>query len=207
MRRRLLGLAALLAVFGLVAAGCGDDDGGGGGAELSIVAYSTPEAAYGQLTEAFQATAEGNGVGFEQSFGASGDQSRAVAEQGLPADIVEFSLEPDMTRLVDADIVNDDWDETPTDGNVTESVVVFMVRPGNPEGIETWEDLTADGIDVVNPNPFTSGGARWNVMAAWASQIEQGASDDEATQYLEDLYANITVQDDSARKSLQTFTG
>ena len=207
MRRRLLGLTAVIAALGLVAVGCGGDDAGGSGNELSIVAYSTPEAAYGQLTEAFAATPEGEGVTFQQSFGASGDQSRAVAEQGLPADIVEFSLEPDMQRLVDADIVADDWNQNEFEGNVTESVVVFMVRPGNPEGIETWEDLTADGIDVVNPNPFTSGGARWNVMAAWASQIEQGASEEEAIRYLEDLYANITVQDDSARKSLQTFTG
>ena len=124
MRRRLLGLTALLAVFALVAAGCSDDDsgsggGGGGDAELSIVAYSTPEAAYGQLTEAFAGTPDGEGVTFQQSFGASGDQSRAVAEQGLPADIVEFSLEPDMQRLVDADIVADDWNQNEFDGNVT----------------------------------------------------------------------------------------
>ncbi len=130
-----------------------------------------------------------------------------MAEQGLPADVVEFSLEPDMNRLVDNEIVAADWNETPTDGNVTESVVVFMVRSGNPEGIETWDDLTADGIEVINPNPFTSGGARWNVMAAYASQIEQGATEEEAIQYLNDLYANVTVQDDSARKSLETFTG
>lgn len=215
-KRRLLFLAAVLSAFALVAAGCGSDsdDASGGGdsggsedVELSIVAYSTPEAAYGELTEAFQQTDAGAGVTFQQSFGSSGDQSRAVAEQGLPADVVEFSLEPDMNRLVDNEIVAADWNETPTDGNVTESVVVFMVRSGNPEGIETWEDLTADGIEVINPNPFTSGGARWNVMAAYASQIEQGATEEEAIQYLNDLYANVTVQDDSARKSLETFTG
>lgn len=209
-RRRLIALAAIVGAFALVAACSSDSDsdaGGGNGAELAIVAYSTPEAAYGELTEAFQQTDAGQGVTFQTSFGSSGDQSRAVAEQGLPADLVEFSLEPDMNRLVDNEIVAADWDQTPTDGNVTESVVVFMVRDGNPEGIETWEDLTADGIEVVNPNPFTSGGARWNVMAAYASQIEQGATEDEAIQYLNDLYANIIVQDDSARKSLETFTG
>lgn len=210
-RRRLIALAAIVSAFALVA-GCssnGDSSSGGSdnSAELSIVAYSTPEQAYGELTQAFQATPEGDGVTFQSSFGSSGDQSRAVAEQGLPADLVEFSLEPDMNRLVDNDIVAADWDQTPTDGIVTDSVVVFMVRKDNPEEIQTWDDLTADGIDVINPNPFTSGGARWNVMAAWASQKEQGATDAEAQQYLNDLYANITVQDDSARKSLETFTG
>ena len=91
---------------------------------------------------------------------------------------------------------------------VTDSVVVFVVRKGNPKNIKTWDDLTKAGVEVINPNPFTSGGARWNVMAAYGAQIKQGKTEDAGrSQYLNDLYKNVAVQDDSARKALQTFTG
>ena len=196
-----------LALTGVMLAGCGG--GGttaeGDGAALALVAYSTPQDAYEALTAAFAATEGGAGVTFSQSYGSSGDQSRAV-EAGQPADVVAFSLEPDMTRLVEAELVAGDWADDEHDGMVTESVVVLVVREGNPEGIDGWDDLIQDGIEVVTPNPFTSGGARWNVMAAYGAQLKQGRSHDEAVQYLHDLFANVVVQDDSARKSLQTFS-
>jgi sulfate/thiosulfate transport system substrate-binding protein len=210
-------LLAVLALAALVAAGCGGaDDTVGGDASaassgntkttLSLVAYSTPQVVYDEIIPAFEKTADGKGVGFKTSFGASGDQSRAV-EAGQPADYVGFSLEPDINRLVKAGLVAEDWNDNPTKGMVTNSVVVFIVRKGNPKNIQTWEDLTKDGVEVLNPNVFTSGGARWNVMAAYGSQVEQGKSEDQAVQYLNDLYANIPVQDASARESLQTFAG
>jgi sulfate transport system substrate-binding protein len=90
---------------------------------------------------------------------------------------------------------------------VTDSVVVFVVRKGNPDGIETWDDLLKDGVEVITPNPFTSGGARWNIMAAYAAQISQGKSKDEAIAYLNELFQHVAVQDASARDALQTFTG
>ena len=107
---------------------------------------------------------------FKTSFGASGEQSRAV-EAGLPADVVSFSIEPDMTRLVEAGLVADDWnDSRRTTGLVTTSVVSFIVRKGNPKNIKTWDDLLKPGVEVVTPNPFTSGAAKWNLLGAYAAR-------------------------------------
>jgi sulfate/thiosulfate transport system substrate-binding protein len=205
-------LAASLALLLLttLAAGCGGEESAtgaqGGDVKLSLVAYSTPREAYAEIIPAFQETNEGAGISFDQSYGSSGEQSRAV-EAGLPGDVVAFSLEPDVTRLVDAGLVADDWADDEYDGMVTDSVVVFAVRKGNPEGIETWDDLLKDGVEVITPNPFTSGGAQWNLMAAYGAQLEQGKSEEEAVAYLRDLLAQVPVQDKSARESLQTFSG
>jgi sulfate transport system substrate-binding protein len=204
-----LTIAAVLAV-GLTGAfaACGDSDDSGGGGSIDLVAYSTPEEVYtGALEPGFNDTDEGDGVTFKGSFGSSGDQSRAV-ESGQPADVVHFSLEPDMTRLVDAGMVADDWDQNEYDGIVEDSVVVFVTRPGNPKGVEDWDDLVSGDVEVITPNPFTSGGARWNLMAAYGNKvITQGASEEEGLQYLSDLLANVPVQDESARDSLGTFLG
>jgi sulfate/thiosulfate-binding protein len=205
MRRVMFGVAAVVAVV-LVAAGCGATGGGGGGNRLSLVAYSTPREAYAALIPAFQKTAAGKGVTFSQSFGASGDQSRAVAA-GLPADVVTLSLAPDMDKLADAGLVAKDWSSGPDKGMVTDSVVALVVRKGNPKGIHTWDDLVKPGVQVITPNPFSSGGARWNVMGAYGAQIEQGRSQAEATAYLSRLFENVPVQDKSAREALQTFVG
>ena len=126
-------------------------------------------------------------------------------EAGLKADVVAFSLEPDITRLVKDGIVASDWNSNQYKGMVTDSIVVFVVRKGNPKNIKTWADLTQPGLGVIEPNPFTSGGARWNVMAAWGSQTKQGKTEAQATQYLTDLFKNVVVQDSSARAALQTF--
>ena len=172
--------------------------------DVTLVAYSTPAKAYAALIDGFGATPAGAGVAFETSFGASGDQSRAVAA-GLPADYVAFSLSPDIDRLVAAGIVAPDWNTDPYKGNVTDSVVVLVTRPGNPKGIKGWDDLIRPDVSVITPNPFTSGGARWNIMAAYGAQIKAGKTPDEATQYLKDLFARVAVQDKSARDALQTF--
>jgi sulfate transport system substrate-binding protein len=174
--------------------------------KLTLVAYSTPKEAYDALVPAFRKTTAGAGTTFETSFGASGDQSRAVAA-GLEADVVGFSLEPDMTRLVSAKLVDPAWNQDAYHGMVTDSVVVLVVRKGNPKGITSWDDLIQPGVEVVTPNPFTSGGARWNIMAAYGAQLRAGKSPDEAADYLRALFANVQVQDKSAREALQTFTG
>jgi sulfate/thiosulfate-binding protein len=214
MSKRLSRLAALsLVLLPAVAAGCGGPaeggaatGGDGSGGKLSLVAYSTPKEAYAELIPAFAKTSAGKGVSFTQSYGASGDQSRAVAA-GLPADVVAFSLAPDVDKLVEPGIVDADWAKTPTDGFVTNSVVVLAVRKGNPKNIHGWEDIVKPGIQVITPNPFTSGGAKWNLMAAYGSQIAQGKSPAEATDFLHKVLANTAVQDKSARESLQTFAG
>src|SRR5215218_7223258 len=209
-RNRLLsGLTLIVAL--VAAAGCGGSSsdassgGDGSGGKLTLVAYSTPEEAYKEIIPAFNKTPEGKGISFSQSYGGSGDQSRAV-EGGLPADVVEFSLEPDMTRLVDAGLVDKGWNQNEHEGMVTDSVVVLMVRKGNPKNIKTWDDLIKPGVDVIEPNPFASGGARWNVMAAYGAQLEQGKSPADALRYVTELFKHVSVLDKSARDSLNTFT-
>jgi len=172
--------------------------------DVTIVAYSTPKAAYDAAISAFGATSDGSGVKFEESYGASGDQSRAVAA-GLPADYVAFSLQPDMDRLVKANMVSSDWNSAANKGMVTDSVVVFAVRPGNPKNIHTWDDLLQPGIGIITPNPFSSGSARWNVMAAYGSWIKAGMTDAQATANLTTFFKNVLVQDSSARNATQTF--
>ncbi|HWW52467.1 MAG TPA: sulfate ABC transporter substrate-binding protein [Acidimicrobiales bacterium] len=175
-------------------------------AQLSLVAYSTPQAAYDQIIKAFEATPQGKNITFTESFGASGDQSRAV-EAGLGADVVAFSLAPDMTRLVKDNIVASSWDSGASKGIVTDSVVALVVRKGNPKNIRTWSDLIRPGVKVITPNPFTSGGARWNVMAAYGAASNAGQNDAAGQTYLNALFKNVPVQDNSARAQLQTFVG
>ena len=171
---------------------------------LSLVAYSTPKDAYGKIIPAFQATTAGKNVSFNQSYGASGDQARAVAA-GLSADIVALSLEPDVSTLVKKGIVPSNWNQNPYHGIVTDSVVVFVVRDGNPKKIHTWADLAKSGVQVITPNPFTSGGARWNVMAAYGAQRAQGKTDSQAIAYLKRLFKNVSVLPKSAREATQVF--
>ena len=202
--------AVVAAALVLPVAGCGGTNettgGSDNGTTLALVAYSTPREVYTQLTKDFAATPAGKGTSFDESYAASGEQSRAVAA-GLPADVVAFSLAPDVTRLVDEGIVDAGWSDGEHGGMVSDSVVVFAVRKGNPEGIRTWDDLTRSGIEVITPNPFTSGGAQWNVMAAYGAQRALGKSERERVEYLHGLFRNVSVQDKSAREALQTFVG
>jgi sulfate/thiosulfate transport system substrate-binding protein len=204
--------AAGLAVLSLVAlaAACGSGSGSTAGAaskqKINLVAYSTPEASYAKLIPAFQKTAAGKGTTFTQSYGASGDQSRAVAA-GQAADVVHFALEPDIERLVDAKLVSPNWDQNQYNGIVANTMVVFVVRKGNPKHITNWDDLVKPGIQVITPNPFTSGGARWNIMAAYGAELKEGKTPAQAQQYLSTLFHHVPVQDDKASAALQTFTG
>src|SRR5919204_486786 len=208
MRKRtiislILAVAALATVVSV--SGCGGSSASGSsGGKVALVAYSTPQEAYAQLIPAFQKTNAGAGVGFSQSFGASGDQARAVVS-GLPADVVEFSLTPDMDKVVKAGLVDSNWNQNKWHGFVTDSVVTLVVRKGNPKGIHDWSDLIKPGVQVIEPNPFTSGGARWNVMAAYRAQIKQGQTPSQAQAYLQQLFKNVAVQDKSARDAMNTF--
>jgi sulfate/thiosulfate transport system substrate-binding protein len=206
MTRFVAAVAIVIALFGAAASSGSSSTASGKDVKLTLVAYSTPREAYGKIIEAFQKTPAGQGVSFDQSYGASGEQSRAV-EQGLPADIVAFSLAPDISRLVGKGLISRNWKNDKYHGMVTDSVVVFALRDGNPKKIRRWSDLIRPGIEVLNPNPFTSGGARWNVMAAYGAQIRLGKTHKQAVTYLENLYRHIPVQDKSARESLQTFLG
>ena len=198
-------IAPVIAVLALAFAVAGCGGGSDSSTKLSLVAYSTPQEAYKKLIPTFQATTEGEGVSFSQSYGASGEQARAVIN-GLAADVVEFSHPGDMEKLVDEGIVAEDWDSGEYKGIVSDSVVVFAVRKGNPKNIKDWSDLTKPGVEVITPNAITSGGARWNLIAAYGQVLKSGGSEAEAEAYVKDLLSNVPVQDKSARESLQTFS-
>jgi sulfate transport system substrate-binding protein len=176
-----------------------------GSKSLSLIGYSTPQVVYDEIIPEFQKTGAGEGVGFKSSFGASGEQSRAV-EAGLKADVVAFSLEPDMTSLVKAKLVAPTWKKNKWAGMATRSVVVFATRKGNPKHIRTWNDLVKPGVDVVVPNVQTSGGAKWDVIAAYGAQRKLGKSHAQSVRYLSKLYDQVVSQDKSAREALQTFS-
>lgn len=198
-------LALLLAVF---AAGCGGGDatGSSGGGSIAVVGYSTPEAVYEEALEpGFEATPEGEGVSFSNSFGASGDQSRAV-EAGQPAAVVHFAQGGDMIRLVEAGLVAPDWEKQKYNGIGQNSVVVMTVRKGNPEGLKSLDDLLTKDVEIITPNPFSSGAARWNIMAIYGSQIHQGKSPEEALDAVKTVLEKTVVQPGSARDALAAFT-
>jgi sulfate/thiosulfate transport system substrate-binding protein len=204
MFKRLGGAAALIvgAVLGTTA--IADAPASSTRTDLTLVAYSTPREAYAKLTSAFEATAAGRDIAFVQSYGSSGEQARAVLS-GLKADVVALSLEPDMTKLVRGDLVAPNWKKDAFKGMVTRSVVVFVVRDGNPKKIRDWKDLVKPGIEVVTPNVQTSGGAKWNVMAAYGAQLRAKRTHKQAVAYLRKLYRHVVSQDKSAREALQTF--
>jgi sulfate/thiosulfate transport system substrate-binding protein len=191
---------ALIGIALLAGSAAGASKGG----SIDLVAYSTPKDAYGKIISSFQKTSAGKGTSFNQSYAASGDQARAVTA-GLHADLVALSLDPDINLLVGKGLVPKNWAANSHKGIVSDSVVVFVVRDGNPKNIRGWGDLVKPGVQVISPNPFTSGGARWNVMAAYGAQRKAGKTDKQAIQYLYKLFRHIPVQPDSARAALQIF--
>lgn len=200
IKATVVGLAGVVALTACTSAGGSSSEDA-----LSVVAFSVMESANEPVFEAFQETDAGKDVSFAPSYGASGDQSRAVVD-GKAADVVHFSLETDMTRLVDEGLVAPDWKEqTPTNGIATSSVVVFVVREGNPLGIDSWDDLVQDGVEVLTPNPGSSGSARWNILAAWAHVVGNGGTEEEAEQYVADLLANTPALPASAREATSAF--
>ena len=205
-------LAGAVAVASMMLTACSADSNDPSGSpaadapatELSIVAFSVPQAANQAVQAAFAKTDAGAGVTWTESYGASGDQSRAV-ESGLKADYVHFSLASDVSRLVDAGLVDASWNTGATKGIVTSSVVVFAVRPGNPKHIETWADLIKPGVQVITPNPGSSGSARWNILAAWGSVIAAGGSEEDAKAYTTKLFNNVVSLPGSGRDATSAF--
>ncbi len=182
----------------------GGPAGAATGGTVNLVAYSTPKAAFGAEIAAFQATKAGSGVTFSQSFAASGTQASDVVS-GLPADVVNFSTTLDMDKVVKAGLVAASWDKNSTAGMVTNSIVSFIVRKGNPLHIKTWADLVKSGVKVVTPNPFSSGSAKWNLLAAYGAQLATGKSPAKAKAYLTSLLKNTISQPSSASTALQAF--
>ena len=203
IRSRAALAAALVGALALSACSAGAS-GGDEGNTLSVVGYSVLEAANKPIFSDFEGTDAGKDVTFKTSYGASGDQSRAV-EGGLDADIVHFSLEPDIQRLVDAGLVADDWKDTPTKGIVTSSVVSLVVREGNPENIQGWDDLIKPGVEIITPNPASSGSAKWNILAAWGHVIQSGGTEKEAEAFVKKMLGNTIALPGSGREATTAF--
>jgi sulfate/thiosulfate transport system substrate-binding protein len=223
--RKLFGVTSVLVAV-LVLAACSNDAGGsgtsasGGGSctpadspVLNFAAYSTPREVYGKIIPAFQSLwkeeHDGQSVIFQESYAGSTTQSQNVVN-GYPADVVALSLAPDVDAIADAGLITHDWTTAPDGGMVSTSVAVFDVRPGNPLALKDWNDLTKPGVEVLTPDPAQSGGARWNLVAAWGAALRGHAGvqkDDEAgaTDLLNGIFANVLTYDKSARDSIQSF--
>ena len=215
--------AALALVPALALGACGDGSGtAANGAEcnglpeqptISFAAYSTPREAYGKIISAFKSDwkedHDDQEVIFQESYDGSTLQASRVVG-GYEADIVALSLGPDVDEIVDAGLITHDWTQEADGGMVTTSVVVFDVRPGNPLGIQDWDDLAKPGVEILTPDPASSGGARWNLVSAWGAALHGYAGvtkDDEAgaTTLMQGVLGNVIAFDSSARKSIQNF--
>lgn len=214
MSRPVKPLPATAALFAATAvlASCGGGPSDVVGADnrpstttLSVVAYAVPEPGWSAIVPAFTATPEGRGVAVAVSYGPSADQSRGVA-QGKPADIVNFSAEPDVTRLVEAGKVAADWNSGADRGIAFGSVVTLVVRSGNPKNIADWDDLLRPGVEVVTPSPLSSGSAKWNLLAPYAATSAGGDDHRAGLEFIGDLLdGHITVRPSSGREASDVF--
>lgn len=196
-------IAALLTVLAAVVA-VSAASARSAGTNLGLVGYAVPREALGAIIKEWQKTPDGSGVSFSQSYGASGDQARAVAN-GLKTDIVQLSTPLDVDYLVKQGLVDSKWDKQSYNGIVTHSLVVFALRPGNPKKIRSWDDLIKPGVEVITANPFTSGAAKWNILAAYGAQRKLGKTDKQAQDYVLKLFRNVVVQAKSGRDATNAF--
>ena len=213
-RWRLPVVACLLALTVALVAGCGGGstdtpdgvDISSGSRHLDLVAYATPKPGFDKIIPAFRATPEGKDIGFSASYGASGDQSRKVARH-VPADVVNFSVEPDVTRLVKAGLVDEDWKKAEPHNSIPfGSVVALVVRKGNPKNIHDWDDLLKPGVQVITPDPGSSGSAKWNLLAPYAAKSEGGKNPQAGLDYVGDLVRDhVKVRPKSGREATTTF--
>ncbi|MGH2522667.1 MAG: sulfate ABC transporter substrate-binding protein [Anaerolineales bacterium] len=209
----VLTLISLLAACASPAAENGPTTGSKPAVKLIVAAYTTPREAYSKILPLFAAQWKektGQEVTFEESYQASGAQSRAIVE-GFEADVTALSLEADVERIVKAGLITHDWHALPHNGMVSTSIVVFGVRKGNPENIHDWADLACPGLEVLTPNPKSSGGAMWNILALYGAalrgEIEGVPANDEAaaTDFLTAVLKNVTVMDKGARESITNY--
>ncbi|WP_257426358.1 extracellular solute-binding protein [Nocardioides carbamazepini] len=209
--KRVIKAAALAVTGALALTACASADGGSGsgsddGERVNIVGFAVPEAGNKAAAAEFNKTEAGKDVSFSGSYGASGDQSRKVVDtKGKDVDYVVFSLEPDLTRLVDAGLVADDWNAGPTQGIVSSSVAVIATESGNPLGIEDWDDLTRDDVKIVTPDPASSGSAKWNILALYTYAKQNGATEEEADAFLKKVFGNVTTWAASGREATEAF--
>jgi sulfate transport system substrate-binding protein len=207
--RQATALAVTAAVLTACGGGASDVVGGNGPANaratLTLVAYAVPEPGWSKVVPAFNATEEGKDIQITTSYGASGDQSRAVVD-GKPADIVNFSVEPDVTRLVKAKKVSEDWNSDATKGIPFGSVVVLVVRKDNPKNIQDWDDLLRSDVEVITPSPLSSGSAKWNLLAPYAAKSNGGQDQQAGLDYVQQLVSqHVKVRPGSGREATDVF--
>jgi sulfate/thiosulfate transport system substrate-binding protein len=223
MSRRSLGLRAVsfLAVLGLAAAACSSSNASPGSTcdtaanqpVITFAAYSTPREVYGKIIPAFvdqwKTDHNGQSVIFQESYAGSTTQSQNIIG-GFKADVFAASLAPDITAIQDAGLITHDWTQAPDKGMVSTSVVVFDVRPNNPLGIQDFSDLAKPGVGVLTPDPAASGGARWNIVAAYGAALRgyagvQKGDTAGAQTLLQGIFHNVVALDKSARDSIKNF--
>ncbi|MEV0687144.1 sulfate ABC transporter substrate-binding protein [Nocardia sp. NPDC050378] len=213
--RRRVAAVALTAVAAITLSACsggasdstgGDSAADGSAGTINLYAYAVPKPGFDKVVPEFNKTEAGKDVAIRPSYGASGDQSRKVKD-GAEADIVNFSVEPDITRLVDAGLVESNWNADASKGIPFGSVVTLVVRKGNPKGIKDWDDLVKPGVEVVTPNPFSSGSAKWNLLAPYAAKSDGGKNPQAGLDYLTQLISpeHVKVQPKSGREATETF--
>ena len=201
MRKALFFVLILPVLFGCASSAA---EARQAGTTVKLVAYSTPKPVMQKLISRFGHQPAGQGVSFTQSYGPSGSQAKAVAAF-QPADIVFLSTGLGVDTIVDAGLFSGAWTKTAHGGFATNSVVAFVVRPGNPKHIHTWKDLTRPGVQVVTPNPFSAGLAKWNVLAAYGQARKAGMSDGKAVKFVTKIFKNVVTQDPSGSTSANTF--
>jgi sulfate transport system substrate-binding protein len=215
--RVLKALATALALILLAACApqAAAPTGGANGGPLNLIlgAYTTPREAYGELIPLFAAQWKqqtGQDVTFEESYLGSGAQARAIVE-GFEADVAALSLDGDIQKIADSGLITHDWHTPPHAGMVSTSIVAFAVRNGNPQGIHDWADLAKPGLKILTPDPKTSGGAQWNILALYGAalrgQVEGVPAGDQAaaTEFLKSVLVNVIAFDKSARESITNF--
>lgn len=212
-RVRRLRRAAAVAAATIVLAACGggsSDVAGSHGPSnarvtLTLVAYAVPEPGWSKIIPAFNATEQGKDIAVTTSYGASGDQSRSVVD-GKPADVVNFSVEPDVTRLVKANKVNKDWNTDATKGIPFGSVVTLVVRQGNPKNIKDWDDLLRPDVEVITPSPLSSGSAKWNLLAPYAAKSNGGQDQQAGLDFVQQLVGqHVKLRPGSGREATDVF--
>jgi sulfate/thiosulfate-binding protein len=207
--RHVVAFALTASIVAACYAGPSDVVGAGRSANartsITLVAYSAPEPGWSKVIPAFNASEQGKGVQVITSYGASADQSRGVAD-GKPADLVNFSAEPDITRLVKAGKVSKDWDKDATKGIPFGSVVTLVVRKGNPKNIRDWDDLLRPGVQVITPSPLSSGSAKWNLLASYAAKSGGGRNTQAGLDFIDKLVSeHVKLRPGSAREATDVF--
>ena len=212
-QRTRLALMAMAATAAMVASACaggssdsvdGSGSSSGAGIPLTLIAYAVPKPGWDQIVPAFEASENGEDLSFNADYGASGNQSRKVAD-GAPADLVNFSVEPDITRLVTAGRVDADWNQNAYNGVPFGSLVSLVVREGNPKNIRDWDDLLRDDVSVISPNPLSSGSAKWNLLAPYAAKSNGGQDRQAGLDYVRNLVSHFPIQPESGRAATEAF--